>query len=99
LRFPRAETESALLATEDTRGWIALYRAVRHTGKCPARDLNRFIRICRATPFIVNGIWLEKNGFPEGPVRRKILLRVREEVLAGKVTRRADAVRLAESMR
>jgi tRNA nucleotidyltransferase/poly(A) polymerase len=99
LRFPRAETESALLATEDTRGWIALYRAVRHTGKCPARDLNRFIRICRATPFIVNGIWLEKNGFPEGPVRREILLRVREETLAGKVTRPIDAVRLAESMR
>ena len=99
LRFPRAETESALLATEDTRGWIALYRAVQHTGKRPARDLNRFIRKCRATPFIINGIWLDKNGFPEGPGRREILLRVREETLAGKVTRRADAVRLAESMR
>jgi tRNA nucleotidyltransferase/poly(A) polymerase len=99
LRFPRAETESALLATEDTRGWIALYRAVRHTGKRPARYLNRFIRICRSTPFIVNGIWLEKNGFPEGPVRREILLRVREETLAGKVTRPIDAMRLAESMR
>ena len=67
LRFPRAETESALLAAEDTRGGIALYRAVQHTGKRPARDLNRFIRKCRATPFIINGIWLEKNGFPEGP--------------------------------
>jgi len=99
LRFPRAETESALLAAEDTRGWIALYRAVQHTGKRPARDLNRFIRKCRTTPFIINGIWLDKNEFPEGPGRRKILLRVREEVLAGKVTRRADAVRLAESMR
>jgi tRNA nucleotidyltransferase/poly(A) polymerase len=99
LRFPRAETESALLAAEDTRGWIALYRAVQHTGKRPARDLNRFIRKCRTTPFIINGIWLDKNEFPEGPGRREILLRVREEILAGKVTRRADAVRLAESMR
>jgi tRNA nucleotidyltransferase/poly(A) polymerase len=99
LRFPRAETESALLATEEPRGWIALYRAVRHTGKRPARDLNGFIRKCRATPFIVNGIWLEKNGFPEGPIRREILFRVREETLAGKVTRRIDAMRLAESMR
>jgi tRNA nucleotidyltransferase/poly(A) polymerase len=99
LRFPRAETESALLATEDTRGWIALYRAVQHTGKRPARDLNRFIRKCRARPFIINGIWLEKNGFPEGPGRREILLRVREETLAGKMTRPIDAVRLAESMR
>jgi tRNA nucleotidyltransferase/poly(A) polymerase len=99
LRFPRAETESALLATQDTRGWITLYRAVQHTGKRPARDLNRFIRKCRSTPFIINGILLEKNGFPKGPRRREILLRVREKTLAGKVTRRADAVRLAESMR
>ncbi|MFA5807127.1 MAG: hypothetical protein WC978_02020 [bacterium] len=99
LRFPRAETESALLATQDTRGWIALYRAVQHTGKRPARDMNRFIRKCRATPFIINGIWLEENGFPEGPMRREILLRVREETLAGKVRRRSDAVRLAESIR
>jgi tRNA nucleotidyltransferase/poly(A) polymerase len=98
LRFPRAETESALFAAQDMRGSIALYRAVQHTGKRPARDLNRFIRKCRTTPFIINGIWLEKNGFPEGPVRREILLRVREETLSGKVTRRADAVRLAESM-
>ena len=99
LRFPRAETESALLATEDTKGWIALYRAVQHTGKRHAKDLNRFIRKCRSKPFVINGIWLEKNGFPEGPMRRVILLRIREEILAGKITRRADAVRLAESMR
>jgi len=99
LRFPRAETESALLAAEDTRGWIALYRAVQHTGKRPARYLNRFIKKCRTTPFIIDGIWLEKNGFPEGPGRREILLRVREETLAGKVTRPIDAVRLAESLR
>ena len=39
LRFPRAETESALLATEDARGLIGLYRAVQHAGKRPARDL------------------------------------------------------------
>jgi tRNA nucleotidyltransferase/poly(A) polymerase len=99
LRFPRAETESALLATEVPRGWIALYRAVQQAGNRPARDLSRFIRKCRATPFIVNGIWLEKNGFPEGPGRREILLRIREESLAGKVTRPIDAVRLAEAMR
>jgi len=99
LRFPRAETESALLATEDTRGGIALYRAVQHARKRPARDINRFIRKCIVRPFIINGIWLDKNGFPEGPIRREILLRVREETLAGKVTRPIDAVRLAESMR
>jgi len=99
LRFPRAETESALLALPDTRGGIALYRSVRRAGKRPARDLNRFIRKCRSTPFIIDGIWLENNGFPEGPLRREILLRVREEALAGKVTRPIDAVRLAESMR
>jgi len=99
LRFPRAETEAALLATEDTRGCIALYRAVRHAGQRPATDLNRFITKCRATPFTVTGIWLEKNGFPEGPERREILLRVREETLAGNLRRPIDAARLAESMR
>jgi len=99
LRFPRAETESALLAAEDTKGSIALYRAVRHAGNRSARDINRFMKKCRTTPFIINGIWLENNGFPEGPMRRDILLRVREETLRGKVTKRADAVRLAESLR
>ena len=99
LRFPRAETESALLATEDTRGVVAFYRAVRHSGKRPARDLNRFIGKCRATPVILDGAWLEKNRFPEGPKRKELLLRIREETLAGKVTRPIDAERLAESMR
>lgn len=99
LRFPRAETESVFLGSENTREWIALYRAVQHTEKRPARDLNRFIRKCRTRPFLINGIWIEKNRFPEGPGRREILLRVREETLAGKVTRPIDAVRLAESMR
>jgi tRNA nucleotidyltransferase/poly(A) polymerase len=94
LRFPRAETESALLAMEDTRGGIALYRVMQHAGKRPARDLNRFLRTCRAKPIFINGIW-----FPEGPMRREVLLRVREETLAGKVTSAIDAERLAESMR
>ena len=99
LRFPRAETESALLATGDARGGIALYRAVRHAGKRPATDMNRFIRKCLSTPFLITGLWLENNGFPEGPGRREILLRVREETLAGTLRRRIDAARLAESMR
>ena len=99
LRFPRAEIESVLLSMEDTRGWIALYRAMRRAGKRPAMNINRFLNKCRITPFFINGIWLEKNGFPEGPARREILLCVRERTLAGKVTSRRDAVRLAESMR
>jgi tRNA nucleotidyltransferase/poly(A) polymerase len=99
LRFPRAETESALLAAEEARGSIALYRAVQLTGKRPAKELKRFIIKCIATPFFINGIWLEKNGFPDGPGRREILLRVREETLAGRITRGAEAERLAESMR
>ncbi len=99
LRFPRAETESALLATKDTRGCIALYRAVQQTVKRPAKNLNRFISKCNIKPFMISGNWLDKNRFPEGPLRNEILLRVREETLAGKVKRHIDAVRLAESMR
>ncbi len=99
LRFPRAETEAALLATKEPRGCIALYRAVRQARKRPAKDLIRFIRKCSITPLLLSGLWLDNNGFPEGPGRREILLRVREETLAGKVRRPIDAVRLAESMR
>jgi tRNA nucleotidyltransferase/poly(A) polymerase len=99
LRFPRAETESAILAAEETKVPIALYRAVQQTVKRPARDLNRFIRKCRTKPLFMDGKYLEENGFPEGPLRKEILLRVREETLAGKVKRPIDAVRLAESMR
>ncbi|MGB5196703.1 MAG: hypothetical protein WBN64_06520 [Candidatus Deferrimicrobium sp.] len=99
LRFPRAETESALLAMRDTRGGIALYRAMQHAGNRPARDLNRFLNKCHAKPIFIDGIWLEKNRFSEGPTRREVLLRVREDTLAGKVTSLADAARLAKSMR
>jgi tRNA nucleotidyltransferase/poly(A) polymerase len=99
LRFRRAETEAALLATKEPRGCIALYRAVRQARKRPAKDLIRFIRKCSITPLLLSGLWLDNNGFPEGPGRREILLRVREETLAGKVRRPIDAVRLAESMR
>jgi tRNA nucleotidyltransferase/poly(A) polymerase len=99
LRFPRAETEKALLAAEDTRGCVALYRAVQDAGKRPARDLNRFMRKCNATPFLISGLLLNIYGVPEGPGRREILLRVREETLAGRVRRPIDAARLSESMR
>jgi hypothetical protein len=83
----------------DAKGSIAFYRAVQQSGKRPARDLNRLMRNYSNKPLFINGIWLEKAGVPEGPMRREILLRIREEILAGKITRRADAVRLAESMR
>jgi len=99
LRFPRAETESVLIGSKDTSGLLALYRAVQRTGNRPLRDLRRFMRKCLSTPSFINGNWLEKQGFTEGPERREILLRIREETLAGKVRRRADAERLAESMR
>jgi len=99
LRFPRAETEAALLATEDTRGCIALYRAVRRSGELPARNLNRFARKCRATRHTITGISLEESGFPKGPKRREILLHIRELTLAGKVRRPIDAERIAEAMR
>jgi tRNA nucleotidyltransferase/poly(A) polymerase len=99
LRFPRAETESALLGMGDTRGAVALYRAVQHANNLPARNMNRYINKFRKTPHIINGIFLEKRGFPAGPLRREILLRIREETLAGKVARHTDAVLLAESMR
>ena len=51
LRFPRAETEAALLATKEPRGCIALYRAVRHARKRPAKDLIRFMRKYRCNSF------------------------------------------------
>jgi tRNA nucleotidyltransferase/poly(A) polymerase len=99
LRFPRAETESALLAAEDTRGGIAFYRAVQRAGNRPARDLNRFMRKCSLIPCWVDGMWLDNRSFPKGPERREILLRIREASLSGKIRERLDAERLAETMR
>lgn len=99
LRFPRAETEQALLAAEDAGGAISFYRAVRHAAKRPARDLNRFIGKCRATPVILDGTWFRRNRIPEGPKRKELLLRIREATLAGKVSRPIDAARIAESLR
>ena len=99
LRFPRAETEAALLAAEDAGGAISFYRAARRAAKRPARDLNRFLGKCRATPVILDGTWLRRNRIPEGPKRKELLLRIREATLAGKVTRPIDAARIAESLR
>ena len=99
LRFPLAETEAVLLGAEDPGGLIALYRAVRRTGNRPARDLNRYIRKCAITPYWINGTWLDAHSFPKGPERREILLRIREESLAGKIRGRLGAERLAKSLR
>ncbi len=99
LRFPKAETEEALLSADDRKSSVALYRAVRLCGKCRANDLNRFMKKCLSTPYFISGKWLDENGFSEGPIRREILLLVREETLAGKVSRTEEAARLAEAMR
>ena len=98
LRFPRAETESALFAAEkeNTREWIALYRAVRRIGNHPERNLIRFMRKCLATPTWIDGSYLEKEGFPEGPERRETLFLLREKSLAGDIRRRSDAIRFVE---
>ncbi len=99
LRFPRAETEAALLAAGNTRDCIVLYRAVQRAEQRPARNLTRLLGKCSATPSAINGKWLQRSGIPEGPIRREILLRVREETLAGNRGRRVDAILLAEAMK
>jgi tRNA nucleotidyltransferase/poly(A) polymerase len=98
LRFPRAETEAALLATDDMRGAIALYRAVQRSRQRPARNINRFMSMCRTRSFLINGIGLEENGFPEGPGRRRILLATREATLSGKIRTRDQALKMAEKL-
>jgi len=98
LRFPRAETEAALLATDDMRGAITLYRAVQRSRQRPPRNINRFMSICRARSFLINGIGLEENGFPEGPGRRRILLATREATLSGKIRTRDQALKMAEKL-
>ena len=98
LRFPRAETESALLAAEDTRGAIALYRAVQRTGKRPARNLDRFLRACRTRPSLIDGNHLDDCGSPEGPGRGRILLAIREATLSGKIRTREEALAMARKL-
>jgi len=99
LRFPRAETEAILERAEDPRGLVALYRATRTVSGRPARDLRRFHGRCGKIPRWIDGTWLRRNGFPDGPARGEILLRVREASLSGAARCKEDAVRLAKAMR
>jgi tRNA nucleotidyltransferase/poly(A) polymerase len=98
LRFPRAETEAALLASKDPKGSMSFYRAVQHSRNRPAKNLTRFLTKCRTTPWLLTGILFKNSGIPAGKKRKEILLRIREETLAGKLRNHLDAVRLAESM-
>jgi hypothetical protein len=64
-----------------------------------AEDLHRFLGRCRKIPRWIDGTWLSRNGFPDGPARGEILLRVREASLSGAVRCAKDAERLAGTMR
>jgi tRNA nucleotidyltransferase/poly(A) polymerase len=99
LRYPRAETESALLGSKDPVQSIALCRAVQRTGNRKARNLKSFLKLCQTTPWLIDGFLLKEKGIPEGPVRREIVLRVREETLAGRIRRKSEAETLVGSLR
>jgi tRNA nucleotidyltransferase/poly(A) polymerase len=98
-RFPLAETEAILERAEDPRGLVALYRATCNVSGRRALDLHRFLGTCGKIPRWIDGTWLRRNGFPDGPARGEILLRVREASLSGAVRGVDDAVRFAEAMR
>lgn len=99
LRFPRAETESALLGSKDPLQSIALCRAMQRAGNRQAVNLKSFLKLCHTTPWLVDGSLLETMRIPEGPTRREILLRIREETLSGRIKRKSEAERLAECLR
>jgi hypothetical protein len=98
-RFPLARTEAILERAEDPRGLVALYRAMCTVSGLPAKDLRRFLGRCGKIPRWIDGIWLRRNGFPDGPARGEILLRVREASLSGAVRCMEGAERLAGTMR
>lgn len=98
-RFPLAETEAALAHAEDSRSLMALYRAVAKESGRRAMNVRLFINNCRSTPFWINGSWLVKYEFPEGPAREEILFRVREASLSGKVRGRREAEAFARSLK
>lgn len=98
-RFPLAETEAILERAEDPGVLVALYRAACTVSGRKARELCRFLGRCRKIPRWVDGSWLRRHGFPEGPARGEILLRIREASLSGAVRSREDAERLAEAVR
>jgi hypothetical protein len=99
LCYPLAETEGALAGAEDLRGLIALYRATAKESGRRAVDIKSFISKCHLTPFFINGLFLVESGFPEGPGREEILLRVREASLSGEVRGRREAEAFARSLK
>jgi tRNA nucleotidyltransferase/poly(A) polymerase len=98
-RFPLTRTEGILERAEDPRGLVALYRAMCTVSGRRAEDLHRVLGRCRKIPRWIDGTWLSRNGFPDGPARGEILLRVREASLSGAVRCAKDAERLAGTMR
>jgi tRNA nucleotidyltransferase/poly(A) polymerase len=98
-RFPLAETEAVLLRAGDPRGLGALYRAVAKESGRRAMNIKSFFNNCRSTPVWVNGSYLVKYGFPEGPGRAEALLRIREASLAGEVRGKRDAEAFARSLK
>ena len=99
MRYPGAGTEAILARQESPGPFLALYRAAMTCDGRRGENLKRYLTSCSKTPFLLDGSDLLELGFPEGPGRREALLAVREATLAGKVTTREEARKVAGRLR
>jgi tRNA nucleotidyltransferase/poly(A) polymerase len=98
IRLPagrNAGIEALFSRQEDPRSLLALYSAAQKATSRRERDFRSLLRRAAAIPSLLSGDDVVAMGVPAGPLVESILVRVREATLAGDVTNREEAARLA----
>lgn len=90
-----AAVEALFSRQEDPRPLLALYSAAQRASSRRERDFRPVLRKAAAIPPLLSGDDIVAMGVPAGPLVESILVRVREATLAGDVTNREEAARLA----
>ncbi|HEU5360677.1 MAG TPA: hypothetical protein VFU42_05905 [Candidatus Deferrimicrobiaceae bacterium] len=98
LRNPHAQIEAIFGRWENPDHLHALYTAARKASSRKAEDFRPLLRRAARRPPLLSGDDILALGIPEGPQVESILERVREATLAGKVSLREEAEKLAVSL-
>lgn len=94
----RAWIEALFSRQENPGHLLALYAATQRAASRREKDLRALLRKAAATPSLLSGDDILSMGIPPGPQVETILFLVREATLAGEVTDRRDALRLAGTL-
>jgi tRNA nucleotidyltransferase/poly(A) polymerase len=98
LRNPLAQVESVLGRWKKPDRLLALYDAAQKAAGRRTADFRRLLSEAAKRPPLLSGRELLEMGMPAGPEVEVILEEVREATLAGRVTDREEARRLAMTL-